>query len=94
MQTPVNHSVHHSIDPNLLNKNLGGVFIIWDKLFGTYVETEDEIIYGIPNNIESQNPWVVGMHEFIVIWRELKQPGLSFNERFNIVFGDLPFRKY
>mgnify|MGYP000720856506 CR=1 FL=1 len=94
MQTPVNHSVHHSVDPNLLNKNLGGVFIFWDKLFGTYAETDEEIEFGIPNNIDTENPWVVGMHEFIVIWREVKQPDLSLKERFDIVFGDLPFRKY
>lgn len=94
MQTPVNHSVHHSKDRNLLNKNLGGVFIFWDKLFGTYAETDKQIEFGIPNNIETENPWVVGMHEFIVIWRELKQPGLTFKQRFAIVFGDLPFRKY
>ncbi len=94
MQTPVNHSLHHSNDPELLNKNLGGIFIIWDKMFGTFKKTDEEIVYGIPNNIETQNPWVVGMHEFVVIWREVKQPGLTFKERFNIVFGDLPFRKY
>lgn len=94
MQTPVNHSVHHSVKPELLNKNLGGVFIFWDKLFGTYAQTDEEIEYGIPNNIDSDNPWIIGMHEFMVIWREVKAPGLSFRERFNIVFGDLPFRKY
>lgn len=94
MQTPVNHSVHHSKKPELLNKNLGGIFIIWDRLFGTYVKTNEEIEFGIPNNIETQNPWVVGMHEFIVIWREVKQPGLSFKQRFDIIFGELPFNKY
>jgi sterol desaturase/sphingolipid hydroxylase (fatty acid hydroxylase superfamily) len=94
MQTPMNHAVHHSMRPDLLNKNLGGIFIIWDKLFGTYLRTDEEIEFGIPNNIESENPWVVSMHEFIAIWRELKQPGLNFKQRFNIIFGDLPFTKY
>ena len=95
MQTPVNHAVHHSDNPNLLNKNLGGIFIIWDRLFGTYAKVDEEITqFGIPNNIETQNPWVVGMHEFVLIWRELKQPGKSLKERFNIVFGEIPFRKY
>ena len=94
MQTPVNHRVHHSEDPELLNKNLGGIFIFWDRMFGTFIKTDKEIVFGIPNNIDTENPWVVAMHEFFVIWRELKQPGLSFKERFNIIFGDLPFHKY
>jgi len=94
MQTPVNHSVHHSNKPNFLNKNLGGIFIFWDRIFGTYLQTDEEIEFGIPNNIDTENPWVVGMHEFVVMWREVKQPGLTFKERFNIIFGDLPFHKY
>jgi sterol desaturase/sphingolipid hydroxylase (fatty acid hydroxylase superfamily) len=94
MQTPVNHSVHHSNKPNFLNKNLGGIFIFWDRMFGTYLQTDEEIEFGIPNNIDTENPWVVGMHEFVVMWREVKQPGLTFKERFNIIFGDLPFHKY
>lgn len=94
MNTPVHHAVHHSDDPNLLNKNLGGVFIIWDRMFGTFAETNQPIHYGIPNNIETQNPLVVGFHEFVVIWREFKKPGQSIKQRWNIVFGDLPFKKY
>ena len=93
MQTPKNHAVHHSVNPELLNKNLGGVFIIWDKLFGTYKLVEEEIEFGIPNNIESQNPWVIGMHEFTSIWKDFKKPGLTLSQRFYTVFGDLPFRK-
>ena len=94
MQTPKNHAIHHSIKPDLLSKNLGGVFIIWDRLFGTYLNTQEEIEFGIPNNIDSDNPWVIGMHEFKSIWIELKQPGLSFGQRFYIIFGDLPFNRY
>jgi sterol desaturase/sphingolipid hydroxylase (fatty acid hydroxylase superfamily) len=94
LQTPVNHSVHHSEKPELLNKNLGGVFIIWDRIFGTYYRTNEKIKFGIPNNINSQNPWIIMMHEFVCIWREVKQPDLSLWQRFKIVFGDLPFNKY
>jgi sterol desaturase/sphingolipid hydroxylase (fatty acid hydroxylase superfamily) len=94
MQTPVNHAVHHSVKSHYLNKNLGGVFIIWDRLFGTYLKNDDNIEFGIPNNIETENPWVVTMHEFISIWREVKQPNLTLSERFQIIFGDLPFRKF
>lgn len=94
MQTPMNHRVHHSDEPELLNKNLGGCLIIWDRMFGTYAQTDEEITYGIPNNIETENPIVVAFHEFVSIWRDVRQPGLSMKERFNMVFGDLPFKKY
>ena len=94
MQTPMNHAVHHSVKPEYLNKNLGGIFIIWDRLFGTFIKTDEEIEFGIPNNIDSESPWVIAMHEFISIWREVQKPGLSLAKRFAIVFGDLPFRKY
>lgn len=94
MNTPTHHQIHHSTTPELLNKNLGGVFIIWDRMFGTFAETKEPIQYGIPNNIETENPWVVGFHEFIVILRDLRQPGLTWKQRWDIVFGDLPFKKY
>ncbi len=92
MQTPRNHAVHHSDDPNLLNKNLGGIFVIWDRLFGTYIRYDGELKYGIPNNIGTNNPLTVMFHEFVAIWKDIRQPGLSMKERWNLVFGDLPFR--
>lgn len=61
--TPSNHRVHHSKDAKYLDKNFGGVFMIWDKLFRTY-QSEDESVqnYGITGApINSHNPFVVNL---------------------------------
>ncbi|KAL6264595.1 hypothetical protein P5V15_004697 [Pogonomyrmex californicus] len=55
--TPKHHRVHHGCNLYCLDKNYGGVFIIWDRLFGTFrkEERKDEIVYGLVVNIESFN---------------------------------------
>lgn len=56
--TPSHHRVHHAINPEYLDKNYSQVFIIWDKLFGTFQEEKDEIppVYGITRPAATWNP--------------------------------------
>ncbi len=56
--TPSNHRVHHAKNPSYIDRNYGGVFIVWDRLFGTFQdEREDEpCVYGITNQLNSWNP--------------------------------------
>ena len=56
--TPSNHRVHHAQNPRYINKNHGGVFIIWDRLFGTFEpERDDEpVIFGVTKPLASWNP--------------------------------------
>jgi sterol desaturase/sphingolipid hydroxylase (fatty acid hydroxylase superfamily) len=63
LNTPANHRVHHSSQPMYIDKNFGGVFMFWDKLFGTYApETERVKRYGITGEeIGSYNPVVVNL---------------------------------
>ena len=58
MVTPSNHRVHHGQNPEYIDKNHGGVFILWDRIFGTFQpELEDvEIIYGVRSPLQSFNP--------------------------------------
>jgi sterol desaturase/sphingolipid hydroxylase (fatty acid hydroxylase superfamily) len=58
MVTPSNHRVHHGMDPIYINKNFGGTFLIWDKLFGTYQAERDDIEmrYGVSGSVNSNNP--------------------------------------
>lgn len=58
MVTPSNHRVHHGQNPEYIDKNHGGVFILWDRLFGTFQPELDhvEIIYGSRVPLESLNP--------------------------------------
>lgn len=68
MITPSNHRVHHARNPDYIDKNYGGVFIIWDRLFGTFAaEREDQpCIYGITQGLKSWNPIWANFH----VWYE------------------------
>ena len=56
--TPSNHRVHHAKNPEYIDANYGGVFIIWDRIFGTYIEEKDDIkpVYGTVKALNSWNP--------------------------------------
>ena len=62
--TPSNHRVHHARNPVYLDRNYGGVLILWDRLFGTYQEELDEVVpeYGISKPIRSWNPIWANLH--------------------------------
>lgn len=57
--TPSNHRVHHAQNPVYIDKNYGGVFILWDRFFGTYQEELDEepVVFGITGAVSSWNPF-------------------------------------
>ncbi len=71
--TPSHHRVHHGINPKYLDKNHGGVFIIWDRLFGTFYEEEDEPVYGITTAAKSFNPIWLNLHYFVEIAEKSRQ---------------------
>ena len=54
--TPSHHRVHHGINPKYIDKNHGGTFIIWDRLFGSFQPEEEEVVYGITKPLNSWNP--------------------------------------
>lgn len=54
--TPSHHRVHHGRDPKYIDKNHAGVFIIWDKMFGTFREEEEQPTYGITTPLQTWNP--------------------------------------
>lgn len=63
--TPSNHRVHHASNPEYLDKNLGGILIIFDHLFGTYKKETIPPVYGITHNIYTANPGKIIFHEYI-----------------------------
>ena len=71
--TPSHHRAHHGTNPRYLDRNFGGVFIVWDRLFGTFeAERDDEPArYGIIRNLASFNPVWVATHEWVAIGRDL-----------------------
>jgi sterol desaturase/sphingolipid hydroxylase (fatty acid hydroxylase superfamily) len=54
--TPSHHRVHHGINPEYLDRNYGGMFIVWDRLFGTYRREDQEPVYGTVKPAASWNP--------------------------------------
>ena len=61
--TPSHHRVHHGANKGYLDRNYGGILIIWDRIFGSYREEDDRVVYGLTKNVESFNPLVVATHE-------------------------------
>ena len=64
LNTPSNHRVHHASNPEYIDKNLGGILIIFDHFFGTYAKESIKPIYGITHNIYTHNPGKVLTHEY------------------------------
>jgi sterol desaturase/sphingolipid hydroxylase (fatty acid hydroxylase superfamily) len=67
LNTPSNHRVHHGRNPKYIDRNHGGIFILWDRLFGTYAREQEEPVYGITTPLRSWNPVWANLH----YWAEL-----------------------
>ena len=65
--TPSNHRIHHAKNPEYIDRNYGGVFILWDRLFGTYCEERDDLkpIYGTVVPLQSWNPFWANIEVFV-----------------------------
>jgi len=64
LNTPSHHRVHHGRNPRYIDKNHGGTLIIWDRLFGTFQEEDEEPAYGIVKPLRSWNPVWANIHHF------------------------------
>ncbi len=72
LNTPSHHRVHHGTNARYLDRNYGGVFIIWDRIFNTFeAERDDEPVrYGIVRNLATFNPLWVAAHEWVSIFKD------------------------
>jgi sterol desaturase/sphingolipid hydroxylase (fatty acid hydroxylase superfamily) len=86
LSTPSHHRVHHASNVKYLDKNMGMVFIIWDRLFGTFAKEDEEVKFGLTSNINSYNPLHMVFHEWKNIGQDLKK-GNSIRDKFMYVFG-------
>ena len=64
LNTPSHHRVHHGSDLKYLDKNHGGILIIWDRIFGTFKAEEERPKYGLTKNISSHNPLIIAFKEW------------------------------
>lgn len=87
--TPSHHRVHHSTHPTHLDMNYAGIFITWDRMFGTFIEEGDAEVmtYGLVKNVGTYNPIKIAFAEWLAIFRDALQPGLSLRQRLGYVFA-------
>ena len=73
MNTPSHHRVHHGTNPRYLDANYAGVFIVWDRLFGSYTPEVDEepVRYGLVKQLGSFNILWAATHEWIGIAKDV-----------------------
>lgn len=90
MATPSHHRVHHASNVKYLDKNMGMVFIIWDKLFGTFAEednSDEPIQFGLTKKLEEPyHPVKVVFHEWANIKKDLQKP-VSLKTKMGYIFN-------
>ncbi|HEU0109953.1 MAG TPA: sterol desaturase family protein [Flavisolibacter sp.] len=73
--TPSHHRVHHGSDLKYLDKNHGGILIIWDRLFKTFQPEEERPTYGLTKNIDSFNPVIIALKTWRALIRSAARSG-------------------
>jgi sterol desaturase/sphingolipid hydroxylase (fatty acid hydroxylase superfamily) len=93
MNTPSAHRVHHGSNPEYVDKNYGGMLIIWDRIFNTYVSEKEKVNYGVTTGFIGYNPLLIIFKPlidyFIVLKNNWKYFGLII-----YVIGGLTFTSY
>jgi hypothetical protein len=71
--TPAHHRVHHASNPEYLDANFGGMLIVFDRVFGTFVAERPGVAirYGLVDPIRSNNPINIGLHQWRAIFRDV-----------------------
>lgn len=70
LNTPAAHRVHHGRNPKYLDRNYAGTLIVWDRLFGSYQDEEEEPLYGTVEAYRSWNSLWANFDFFVAIWRK------------------------
>ncbi len=85
--TPSHHRIHHAINPIYLDRNFGGILIIWDKLFGTFQEElpDEKPIYGITRQVSTWNPIKINFIHIMLLIKDAWRTN-STKDKFRIWF--------
>ena len=86
LNTPSHHRVHHGVNDDYLDKNYGGIFIFWDKLFGTFTNEAETPRYGITTPLESRNWLWINTHGWAEMWAAMREQK-TFIGKLRCVFG-------
>jgi sterol desaturase/sphingolipid hydroxylase (fatty acid hydroxylase superfamily) len=71
MNTPSHHRVHHGTNVEYLDRNHGGIFIVWDRLFGTFEREQARVRYGLTTDVGTFHPLRIAVHEIAAIARDV-----------------------
>ena len=71
LNSPSHHRVHHGSNRQYLDRNHGGILIIWDRMFGTFEPEHDRVVYGLTTNIDTFNPARIASHEYVDMARDI-----------------------
>lgn len=85
LNTPSHHRVHHGVNDQYLDRNYGGILIIWDRLFGTYEPEGERVRYGLTTQLRTFRPVRVAFHEYIAMWHDIKRAP-RFRDKLGVVF--------
>ena len=91
INTPALHRVHHASNPEYIDKNFGGILIIWDRLFGTYKSEQEAPVYGLTENIRTYNPVEIQAIAYQRIVRYIFS-SRNLGEVWQSVFGSLQWK--
>jgi sterol desaturase/sphingolipid hydroxylase (fatty acid hydroxylase superfamily) len=83
--TPSHHRVHHGANEAYLDKNYGGILIVWDRIFGSFQGETERPVYGLTQNIRTFRPHRVAFHEFVAMGRDVRA-ARRWRDRFGYVF--------
>jgi sterol desaturase/sphingolipid hydroxylase (fatty acid hydroxylase superfamily) len=86
MNTPSHHRVHHGANVEYLDRNHGGILIVWDRLFGTFEPERAPVVYGLTKNIHTFSPLRIGFHEWAAMLRAAARPA-SLRTRLAHIFA-------
>lgn len=84
--SPTHHRVHHAIDPKYIDKNHAAIFILWDRIFGTFKEEEEEPTYGITTPLNSRNPFWANVHYYLEMWDLIKKAP-RWRDKWRVLFA-------
>ncbi|MBT8136009.1 MAG: sterol desaturase family protein [Gammaproteobacteria bacterium] len=73
LNTPSHHRVHHGTNPEYIDRNYGGILIIWDRLFGTFAAENAPVKYGIIHQLDTFNPLRIAFHEWRALFGDLRR---------------------
>ncbi|WP_234192721.1 sterol desaturase family protein [Pseudacidovorax sp. NFM-22] len=88
LNTPTHHKVHHASNPEYLDCNYGGVLIVFDRLFGTFVDLRADLPprYGLTTPLHTHNPLRIAFHEWARLAQDLRR-ARGLKQRLRVLFG-------